>query len=69
MNGATKDNAAEREGDGQKKRWEHNIKEWTGMDYASSTRAAENSTRWKGNVAKSSVLHLLQAQQALVCLW
>ena len=26
----------------QKKRWEDNIKEWTGMDIASSTRAAEN---------------------------
>ena len=28
----------------QKKRWEDNIKEWTGMDFASSTRAAENRT-------------------------
>ena len=25
----------------QKKRWEEHIKEWTGMDFASSTRAAE----------------------------
>ena len=25
----------------QKKRWEDNIKEWTGMDFASSTRAAK----------------------------
>ena len=33
----------------QKKRWEDNIKEWTGMDFASSTRAAENRTKWKGN--------------------
>ena len=31
----------------QKKRWEDNIKEWTGMDFASSTRVAENRTRWK----------------------
>ena len=31
----------------QKKRWEDNIKEWTGMDFASSTRTAENRTRWK----------------------
>ena len=29
----------------QKKRWEDNIKEWTGMNFASSTRAAENRTR------------------------
>ena len=28
----------------QKKRWEDNIKEWTGMDFASSVRAAENRT-------------------------
>ena len=37
----------------QKKRWEDNIKEWTGMDFASSTRAAENRSRWKGIVANS----------------
>ena len=40
----------------QKKRWEDNIKEWTGMDFASSTRAAENRTKWKGVVANSSVV-------------
>ena len=42
----------------QKKRQtevEDNIKEWTGMDFASSTRAAENRTRWKEIVANSSV--------------
>ena len=40
----------------RKKRWEDNIKEWTGMDFASSTRAAENRTRWKAIVANSSVV-------------
>ena len=40
----------------QKKRWEDNSKEWTGMDFASSTRAAENRSRWKGIVANSSVV-------------
>ena len=40
----------------QKKRWEDNIKEWTGMDFSSSTRAAENRSRWKGIVANSSVV-------------
>ena len=40
----------------QKKRWEENIKEWTEMNFASSTRAAENRTRWKGIVANSSVV-------------
>ena len=40
----------------QKKRWEDNIKEWTGMDFASSTRAPENRSRWKEIVANSSVV-------------
>ena len=35
---------------------EDNIKEWTGMDFASSARAAENRTRWKGIVANLSVV-------------
>ena len=32
----------------QKKRWENNIKEWTGMDFASSTRAAKTGQDGKG---------------------
>ena len=40
----------------RKKRWEDNIKEWTGMDFASSTMAVENRTRWKGIVANSTVV-------------
>ena len=35
----------------QKKRWKVNIK-----DFASSTRAAEDRTRWKGIVVKSTVV-------------
>ena len=38
------------------RRWEDNIKVWTGMDFASSTRAAENRIRWKGIVENSSVV-------------
>ena len=45
-----------RKGGRQKKRWEDNIKEWTGMDFASSTKAAENRTRWNGSDANSSVV-------------
>ena len=30
---------------GRQKSWEDNIKEWTGMDFGSSNRAAENRTR------------------------
>ena len=39
-----------------KKRLLDNIQEWTGMDFASSTRAAEDRTRWKGIVVKSSAV-------------
>ena len=39
----------------QKKRWQDNIKEWTGIDFASSTRTAENMTKLRGIVAKSSL--------------
>ena len=31
--------------DTQKKRWDDNIKEWTGVNFASSTRATEDRTR------------------------
>ena len=34
--------------DGQMKRWEDNIKVWTGMDLASSTRAAKTGQDGKG---------------------
>ena len=40
----------------QKKRWENSIKEWTGMDFANSARAAERRARWKGIVEKSSLV-------------
>ena len=40
----------------QKKTWEDSIKVWTGMDFASSTRADEYRTRLEGIVAKSSVV-------------
>ena len=34
----------------QKKRWEDNIKEWTGMGFGDSLRAAEDREGWKCNV-------------------
>ena len=40
----------------QKKRWEDNIKEWTGMGFGDSLRAAEDKEGWKGIVASSSVV-------------
>ena len=33
----------------QKKGYEDNIKDWTGMNCASSARAAGNRARWKGH--------------------
>ena len=36
----------------QKKRWEDITIKWTGVDFASSTRAAAESTRWKEIVVK-----------------
>ena len=40
----------------QKKRWEDNIKEWTGMGFGDSLRAAEDREGWKGIAAMSSVV-------------
>ena len=40
----------------QKKRWEDNIKEWTGMGFGDSLRAAEDREGWKGIFATSSVV-------------
>ena len=40
----------------QKKRWEDNIKEWPGMGFGDSLRAAENREVWKGIVPTSSVV-------------
>ena len=40
----------------QKKRWEDNINEWTGMGFEDSLRAAEDREGWKGIVAMSSVV-------------
>ena len=40
----------------QRKRWEDNIREWTGLEFAKSQRAVENKDRWRKLVAKSSVV-------------
>ena len=40
----------------QKKRWEDNIREWTGLEFAKSQRAVQNSEKWRKLVAKSSVV-------------
>ena len=40
----------------QKKRWEDNIKEWTGMGFGDSLRAAEDREGWEDIVSTSSVV-------------
>ncbi|KAI0218585.1 hypothetical protein LSAT2_029705 [Lamellibrachia satsuma] len=40
----------------QKKRWEDNIKEWTGVKFADSQRVVENRETWRELVRKSSVV-------------
>ena len=40
----------------QKKRWEENMTEWAEMNFDISAWTAEDSTRWKGIVVKSSVV-------------
>ena len=40
----------------QKKRWEDNMKEWTGMGFGDSLRASEDREGWKRIVAMSSVV-------------
>ena len=39
----------------QRKRWEDNIREWTGLAYKSK-RAVENRGKWRKLVSKSSVV-------------
>ena len=40
----------------QKKRLDDYIKEWTGMEFGDSLRAAKDREGWKGTVATSSVM-------------
>ena len=41
---------------GQRKRWEDNIREWTGLEFGKSQRAVENREKWRKLVTKSSVV-------------
>ena len=40
----------------QRKRWEDNFREWTGLEFAKSQRAVESRERWRKVVEKSSVV-------------
>ena len=43
-----------KEEEDKKKRWEDNIREWTGLDFNSSQRAAADRQRWQKIVASVS---------------
>ena len=40
----------------QRKKWEENIRKWTGLEFATFQRAVENRGKWKKLVVKSSVV-------------
>ena len=40
----------------QRKRWEDNIREWTGLEFGKSQRAVANREKWRKLVAKLSVV-------------
>ena len=40
----------------QRKRWEDNIREWTGLEFAKSQRAVENREKWRKLIMKSSMV-------------
>ena len=40
----------------QRKRWEDNIREWTGLEFAKSQRAVENRAKWTKLGVKLSVV-------------
>ena len=40
----------------QRKRWEDNIREWTGLECSRSPKAVENREKWRKLVAKSFVV-------------
>ena len=44
-----------RQADSQRKRWEDNIRDWTGLEFAKSQWEAENREKWRKLVAKLSV--------------
>ena len=39
----------------QRKRWEDNIREWTGLEFAKSQRAVENREKWRKVVAPTTL--------------
>ena len=51
----------------QRKRWEDNIREWTGLEFATSQTAVENWGKWRKLVVKSSVVPLKPLRLRVRC--
>ena len=47
-----------------RKRWENNIRGWTGVEFAKFQRAVENREEWRKPVVKSSVVPHGPSQQS-----
>ena len=45
-----------RKHDRQKKRWEDNIREWTGLEFAKFQTGVDNRGKWRKLVVKSFVV-------------
>ena len=41
---------------GQRKKWEDNIREWTGLEFTKSQRAVVNREKWRKLLVKASVV-------------
>ena len=59
----------------QRKRWEDNIREWTGLEFAKYQRAVENREKWRKLVAKScgaaitlAVKGLMMVMMMMMCI-
>ena len=46
----------------QRKRWEDNIKEWTGLEWNILLRKSKNRKEWRKLVVKSTVVHQRSAK-------
>ena len=46
----------------ERKRWEDNIREWTGLEFGRSQRAVKNREKWRKLVVKSSVVPQLPSR-------
>ena len=55
--------------DRQRKRWEDNIREWTGLGFAKSQRAVEDREKWNELVVKSSRLRNRWRWRCTDCSW